>query len=80
MHHGTTVVHWDADAGGTRSTLVYMRLERNCSVLTWGKTSWSALKMCSTSMPDYSLKVDPEDGVANALVNRTSVDCSSFMG
>lgn len=80
MHHGTTVVHWDAEAGGNRSALVFMRLERNCSTLTWGKTAWSALKMCSVAMPDYSLKVDPEDSIPNVLISRQSLDCPSVIG
>ncbi|XP_050529538.1 uncharacterized protein LOC126899057 isoform X2 [Daktulosphaira vitifoliae] len=80
MHHGTTVVHWDVDAGGNRSALIYMRLERNCSTLTWSKTSWSALKLCSANMPDYSLSTDPEDCLPNALLHRPSVDCLSSIG
>jgi len=79
MHHGTTVVHWAAEMTSNRSARVFMRLERNCSTLTWDKTSWSALQG-SSGTPDYSLKTDPEDSLPNALINRSSVDCSSAMG
>lgn len=79
MHHGATVVHWDAIAGGNRSARIFMRLERNCSTLTWGKTTWSALKSGSGA-PDFSLKTDPEDCIPNALLNRSSVNCSSVIG
>lgn len=79
MHHGTTVVHWAAEMGSSRSARIFMRLERNCSILTWEKTSWSALKR-SSGTPDYSLKTDLEDSLPNALRNRSSVNCPSVMG
>lgn len=79
MHHGTTVVHWAAEMASNRSARIFMRLERNCSTLTWDKTSWSALKR-SSGAPDYCLKTDPEDNLPNALINRSSVNCSSVMG
>lgn len=80
MHHGATVVHWDAVSGGTRSARIFMRLERNCSTLTWRKTTWSALKRSYSGTPDYSLTVDPEDCIPNSLLNRPSVNCTSVMG
>jgi len=79
MHHGTTVVHWAAEMGSNRSARIFMRLERNCSTLTWEKTSWSALKR-SSGTPDYCLKTDPEDSLPKALRNRSSVNCPSIMG
>lgn len=80
MHHGTTVVHWDTSAGTNRSARIYMRLEKNCSTLTWGKATWSALKHTHSGPPDYSLKTDLEDYLSNALVTRSSVDCRSSIG
>lgn len=80
MHHGTTVVHWDAVAGGSRSARIFLRLERNCSTLTWRKTSWSALKRTSSGTPDYSLKSDLEDCIPNSLLNRPSVNLTSVVG
>lgn len=79
MHHGATVVHWAADTGSNRSARVFMRLEQNCSTLTWGNTSWSALKRTSGT-PDFSLITDPEDCIPNVLRNRSSVDCTSVVG
>lgn len=77
MHHGTTVVHWDSTTATNRSARIYMRLEKNCSTLTWGKATWSALKSSHCGLPDYSLKTDIEEYLSNSLVNRTSVDCKS---
>ncbi|XP_050438662.1 uncharacterized protein LOC126844474 isoform X2 [Adelges cooleyi] len=76
MHHGTTVVHWDAEYSN-RSSLVYLRLERNNWTLSWGKKPWSSLRLNSANMPDYSLSVDPEDNVPNSIMNRQSADCPS---
>lgn len=78
MHHGATVVHWDTVAGN-RSARIFLRLERNCATLTWGKTSWSALKNCSGT-PDFSLKTDVEDYIPNALLNRSSLESPALTG
>lgn len=80
MHHGTTVVHWDAVAGSSRSARVFLRLERNCSTLTWRKATWSALKRSSSGPSDYSLKSDSENSIPNSLLNRPSVSCTSVVG
>lgn len=70
MHHGTTVVHWDAE-GGSRSALVYLRLERSCATLTWSRTTWSGLKTSgATSTADYSLSANPEELIAPGLLSR----------
>lgn len=42
LHHGSTVVHFDDD--GYRSAVVFVRLERNNSTLTWCKPPWSIQK------------------------------------
>lgn len=69
MHHGTTVVHWDAE-GGNRASLVYLRLERSCATLTWSRPAWSALKTTgATSSPDYTLSTNPEELIAPGLLN-----------
>lgn len=59
------MAHWEAESN--RTALVYIRLERSCGTLTWGKTSWSALKAgpaSSSSAPDYNLGANPEDMVS----------------
>lgn len=69
MHHGTTVVHWDAE-GGSRAALVYLRLERSCATLTWSRPAWSGLKTTgATSTPDYSLSTNPEELIAPGLLS-----------
>ncbi|XP_046688497.1 uncharacterized protein LOC124374291 isoform X3 [Homalodisca vitripennis] len=69
MHHGTTVVHWDAE-GGSRAALVYLRLERSCATLTWSRTAWSGLKTSgATSTADYSLSTNPEELIAPGLLS-----------
>jgi hypothetical protein len=48
-------VHWDAE-GGSRTALVYIRLERSCATLTWSRPGWSGLRTGtggSGSFPDY---------------------------
>jgi len=48
-------VHWDAE-GGSRTALVYVRLERSCATLTWSRPGWSGLRTGtggSGSFPDY---------------------------
>ncbi|XP_035226303.1 1-phosphatidylinositol 4,5-bisphosphate phosphodiesterase epsilon-1-like isoform X2 [Stegodyphus dumicola] len=56
LHHGSTVIHIDDD--GSRSALVFLKLERNNGTLTWTKPPWSALK--GNGAPDYNLTVyDP---------------------
>lgn len=67
MHHGSTAVHWDSE--GSRSTLVFVRLERSCATLTWSKPAWSGLKTgAASSTPDYSLSSNPEDHIAPGLL------------
>lgn len=76
LHHGSTAVHWESDYG-SRTALVYVRLERACATLTWGKTAWSGLKTgagggSSSAPSDYCLSANPEESVAPGIVTRTS--------
>ncbi|KAJ9590133.1 hypothetical protein L9F63_016745 [Diploptera punctata] len=69
LHHGSTAVHWDAE-GGSRTALVYVRLERSCATLTWCRPGWSGLRTGtggSGSTPDYSLSANPEEMVAPGM-------------
>ncbi|XP_065340527.1 uncharacterized protein LOC135939859 isoform X4 [Cloeon dipterum] len=67
MHHGSTAVHYETD--GSRSALVYMRLERNCSTLTWTRPCWSGLRGAGAggSQPDYCLSANPEEIISPSL-------------
>lgn len=56
LHHGSTAVHWEADV---RSTLVYVRLERSCSLIVWSRPAWSSMRPAAP--PDYSLSTNPEE-------------------
>ncbi|KAJ8884100.1 hypothetical protein PR048_015957 [Dryococelus australis] len=74
LHHGSTAVHWDAE-GGSRTALVYVRLERSCATVTWGRPSWSGLRTGtggSGSSPDYCLSANPEEHVAPAMTLKLS--------
>nr|CAD7572888.1 unnamed protein product [Timema californicum] len=66
LHHGSTAVHWDAE-GGSRTALAYVRLERSCATLTWGRPAWSGLRTGAGNSPDYCLSANPEETVAPAL-------------
>ncbi|XP_067003645.2 1-phosphatidylinositol 4,5-bisphosphate phosphodiesterase epsilon-1 isoform X2 [Anabrus simplex] len=69
LHHGSTAVHWDAE-GGSRTALVYVRLERSCATLTWSRPGWSGLRTGAGgggSSPDYCLAANPEEMVAPGL-------------
>ncbi|RZF45196.1 hypothetical protein LSTR_LSTR009967 [Laodelphax striatellus] len=77
LHHGSTAVHWEAE--GSRSALVYVRLERSCATLTWSKPAWSGLKTVpATSTPDYSLSTNPEDCVPACLAAKWSGELASL--
>ncbi|XP_046989883.1 1-phosphatidylinositol 4,5-bisphosphate phosphodiesterase epsilon-1-like [Schistocerca americana] len=71
LHHGSTAVHWDAE-GGSRTALVYARLERSCATLTWGRPAWSALRTGAGGgggpASDYCLGANPEEAVAPGLL------------
>lgn len=61
------MVHWDTESG--RSSIVYLKLERCNGTLTWCKPSWSGLKAThSSSQPDFSLSINPEDVVSPGLL------------
>ncbi|XP_059477759.1 uncharacterized protein LOC132198045 isoform X2 [Neocloeon triangulifer] len=65
MHHGSTAVHYETD--GSRSALVYMRLERSCSTLTWTRPCWSGLRGAAAGGPDYCLSANPEENIPPSM-------------
>jgi hypothetical protein len=61
-------VHYDVD--GSRSSLVYLRLERSCATLTWSRPYWSGLRgvnASSSSQPDFCLSVNAEEVVSPGM-------------
>ncbi|XKL64543.1 hypothetical protein PGB90_004629 [Kerria lacca] len=76
LHHGTTAVLWDVE--GSRSCLIFIRLERSCSVLSWRKPFWSSLKTNTmTSFPDYQLGIRADDILTPATPNKSSIEIAS---
>ncbi len=66
-------MHWESDYN--RTALVYVRLERSCATLTWGRPAWSGLGRAggsggSSSAADYQLSANPEDLVAPGLATK----------
>ncbi|XP_057336827.1 1-phosphatidylinositol 4,5-bisphosphate phosphodiesterase epsilon-1-like [Microplitis mediator] len=84
LHHGTTLVHWDYEgAGGSRTALVYARVDRACGTLVWEKPTWSPLKTPGFGgiSSEFSLTVNPEESVPPILISKyTSLqtECASI--
>ncbi|XP_074103841.1 1-phosphatidylinositol 4,5-bisphosphate phosphodiesterase epsilon-1 isoform X1 [Cotesia typhae] len=84
LHHGTTLVHWDCEgAGGSRTALVYARVDRACSTLVWEKPTWSPLKTPGLGgvSTEFTLTVNPEESVPPVLISKyTSLqtECTSI--
>ncbi|XP_028982288.1 1-phosphatidylinositol 4,5-bisphosphate phosphodiesterase epsilon-1 [Diachasma alloeum] len=83
LHHGTTLVHWDCEgAGGSRTSLVYARVDRACGTFVWEKPAWSPLKTAGfgSISNEFTLTVNPEESVPSGLVTRYTspqADCAS---
>ncbi|XP_063976762.1 1-phosphatidylinositol 4,5-bisphosphate phosphodiesterase epsilon-1-like isoform X4 [Diachasmimorpha longicaudata] len=83
LHHGTTLVHWDCEgAGGSRTSLVYARVDRACGTFVWEKPAWSPLKTAGfgSISNEFTLTVNPEENVPSGLVTRYTspqADCAS---
>ncbi|XP_066603951.1 1-phosphatidylinositol 4,5-bisphosphate phosphodiesterase epsilon-1-like isoform X2 [Prorops nasuta] len=83
LHHGTTLVHWDCESGTSRTALVFARIDRACGTFVWEKPPWSPLKTAQpggTSAVDFSLTVNPEDGmpaILSAKYTTETPDCAS---
>ncbi|XP_024084473.1 1-phosphatidylinositol 4,5-bisphosphate phosphodiesterase epsilon-1-like isoform X1 [Cimex lectularius] len=72
LHHGSTAVHWEGEAG--RSCLVYVRLERSCSLISWAKPAWSGLRTASLQVQDYNLSSNPEENVCGKWTGSTAAE------
>lgn len=68
LHHGSTAVHWDVEGG--RSCLVFVRLERSCSLISWTRPAWSSLRTSGVQGPDYNLSANPEEGICGKWIGK----------
>uniref|UniRef100_T1IQR7 Phosphoinositide phospholipase C n=1 Tax=Strigamia maritima TaxID=126957 RepID=T1IQR7_STRMM len=75
LHHGSTVVHWESDS--SRLSLVFLRLERSCSMITWTRSNWNCLR--SAAQTDFFSSTDNEQGVSPGIILRyTSGEVASL--
>lgn len=83
LHHGTTLVHWDCEgAGGSRTALVYARVDRACGTFVWEKPAWSPVKTAGFGAvsTEFTLNINPEENVPPMLVSKYTspqADCAS---
>ncbi|XP_049820565.1 1-phosphatidylinositol 4,5-bisphosphate phosphodiesterase epsilon-1-like isoform X2 [Aethina tumida] len=89
LHHGSTVVLWEGAEGGTttagatRGVLLYLRLDRSSTTLTWVRPSWSGLKAGSSGdggsdpfSADFNLSFNPEDTLAPGLLTKLALQAA----
>ncbi|XP_073996296.1 uncharacterized protein isoform X2 [Rhodnius prolixus] len=74
LHHGSTAVHWDVEGG--RSCLVFVRLERSCSLISWTRPAWSSLRTSGVQGPDYNLSANPEEGICGKWIGMGESSCT----
>lgn len=60
LHHGTIAIHVEDD--GSKTAVVFLRLERNNGTLTWCKPPWSVCKSNPTT--DYNVNSNTFDLVS----------------
>ncbi|XP_034937622.1 1-phosphatidylinositol 4,5-bisphosphate phosphodiesterase epsilon-1-like [Chelonus insularis] len=82
LHHGTTLVHWDCEGTGSRTALVYARVDRACGTFVWEKPAWSPLKTTGIGgvSSEFTLTVNPEENVPPILISKYTspqADCAS---
>lgn len=66
---------------GPKGILMYLRLDRSCSTLTWVRPSWSGLKAgnINESDPvsaDFNLAFNPEETLAPGLLTKLALQSS----
>lgn len=84
LHHGSVVIHLDED--GSRSAMVFLRLERNNGTLTWCKPPWSICKGTSSEYtvsdsvdiisPGFLMKYESSD-ISHGTVDDGFLDLAS---
>lgn len=86
LHHGSTCVLWEGIEGpnplsAVKGILLYLRLDRSSSTLTWVRPSWSALKAGTPNesdpfSTDFNLSFNPEDTLAPGLLTKLAHQAS----
>jgi hypothetical protein len=85
LHHGSTAVLWEGVEGpsppGLRGVLLYLRLDRSSTTLTWVRPSWSGLKAGNTNdsdpfSTDFNLSFNPEETLAPGLLTKLALQAS----
>lgn len=86
LHHGSTCVIWEGIEGPSppsisKGFLLYLRLDRSSTTLTWVRPSWSGLKSgnLSDSDPfstDFNLSFNPEETLAPGLLTKLALQTS----
>ncbi|VEN34527.1 unnamed protein product [Callosobruchus maculatus] len=85
LHHGSTCVIWEGIEGpsppGQRGSLLYLRLDRSSTTLTWVRPSWSGLKSGTSSdsdpfSTDFNLSFNPEDTLAPGLLTKLALQAA----
>lgn len=76
------MVLWEGIEGptppGSRGVLLYLRLDRSCTTLTWVRPSWSGLKTGYTCendpfTTDFNLSFNPEETLAPGLLTKLAL-------
>ncbi|XP_071051553.1 1-phosphatidylinositol 4,5-bisphosphate phosphodiesterase epsilon-1-like isoform X1 [Onthophagus taurus] len=86
LHHGSTVLLWEGIEGlqqpsSPKGLLLYLRLDRSCTTLTWVRPSWSGLKAGYATdgdpfSTDFNLSFNPEDTLAPGLLTKVALQSS----
>ncbi|CAG9861173.1 unnamed protein product [Phyllotreta striolata] len=87
LHHGSTCVMWEGFEGpsppsGVKGVLLYLRLDRSSTTLTWVRPSWSGLKAGAANdtgdpfTTDFNLSFNPEETLAPGLLTKLALQSS----
>lgn len=87
MHHGSTAVIWEGTSSETSQAsaargLLYLRLDRSCTTLTWVRPSWSGLRAGSNNesgdmfSTDFNLSFNPEEMLSPGLLTKWALQSS----
>ncbi|KAK9721923.1 Phosphoinositide-specific phospholipase C, efhand-like [Popillia japonica] len=85
LHHGSTAVIWEGTETppppGPKGVLLYLRLDRSSTVLTWVRPSWSGLKAGAGNdadpfSTDFNLSFNPEETLAPGLLTKLALQAS----
>lgn len=57
---------WEPESPSDRSTYIYLRLERCCSIISWQRPAWRRIK----SQMEFNVAVNPEESVVPRTVTK----------